>query len=63
MGGIFNTRIQLQEMQDFVAAHPDLGSGTRAFQGAMESIRSNIKWMDNNYQLIRAWLERQGYGL
>ncbi|KAK7090085.1 hypothetical protein V1264_009931 [Littorina saxatilis] len=60
-GTVFNTRIQLQELQAFVDTHPDLAAATRAFDAAIESTRSNIGWMDKNYDVIKTWLGGQGY--
>nr|KAG5686655.1 hypothetical protein BaRGS_013442 [Batillaria attramentaria] len=61
LGRLFNSPIQLQEMEAFVQSHPDLGTGARASQAALESVRSNIRWMDNNYAIVQQWLATLGY--
>ncbi|KAK7475566.1 hypothetical protein BaRGS_00033199 [Batillaria attramentaria] len=33
----------------------------RASQAALESVRSNIRWMDNNYAIVQQWLATLGY--
>lgn len=55
----FNTEFQLQQLQDFISDHPDQGSGTRAFQQAVEKTRSNIAWMEKHYPTLEEWLERE----
>ena len=54
----FNTNFDLQMITDFVAGHPELGSGARAFQQAIERTRNNIHWMNSNYMPIESWLNR-----
>lgn len=46
------------QITDFVAGHPELGSGARAFQQAIERTRNNINWMNSNYMPIKSWLNR-----
>ncbi|KAK3108903.1 hypothetical protein FSP39_018341 [Pinctada imbricata] len=53
----FNTEIDLEKLQEFLQANPDLGSGQRAFQQAIEKTESNIKWMKNNYPIVKEWLD------
>ncbi|KAK7497860.1 hypothetical protein BaRGS_00010994 [Batillaria attramentaria] len=55
----FNTEFQLQQLQEFMRTHPNQGSGTRAFQQAVEKTRSNIAWMKQHYNTLADWLERQ----
>jgi hypothetical protein len=38
-----------------------MGSGTRAFQQAIEKTKSNINWMDKNYDVVKRWLADQGF--
>ena len=45
-------------MKDFKTRHPDLGSGSRAYEQAVENTQSNIDWMAKNYQTLEAWLDR-----
>lgn len=44
------------QMHSFVNVYPDLGTGTRAFYQAIEKTKSNIRWMDMNYDIIKKWL-------
>ncbi|CAH1789477.1 unnamed protein product [Owenia fusiformis] len=56
----FNTEFQLQQVRDFLEikkAENKLGSGHRALEQAIEKTTSNIKWMDNNYEKLKTWLE------
>ncbi|XP_076438803.1 LOW QUALITY PROTEIN: aminopeptidase N-like [Babylonia areolata] len=55
----FNTEFELQQLQEFIQKHPDQGSGRRAFQQAVEKTRSNIAWMDKNYDILSNWLHKQ----
>ncbi|XP_062585470.1 uncharacterized protein LOC134247152 isoform X2 [Saccostrea cucullata] len=54
----FNTKHQLKQLEDFVRTHPDLGTGKRAFQEAIENTKANKAWMDRNYDTIKKWLEQ-----
>lgn len=38
-----------------------MGSGTRAFQQAIEKTLGNINWMDQNYHIVKQWLANQGF--
>ncbi|CAH1790157.1 unnamed protein product [Owenia fusiformis] len=56
----FNTDFQLQEVKSFMdakAAINKLGSGQRAFEQVLEKTTSNIKWMENNYDKLKIWLQ------
>ncbi|XP_035669348.1 aminopeptidase N-like isoform X1 [Branchiostoma floridae] len=52
----FNTEEELQQMQDFVTSHPELGTATRAFQQAQERARANIKWRQQSEDDVAQWL-------
>ncbi|XP_025079132.1 aminopeptidase Ey-like [Pomacea canaliculata] len=61
LAGRFNTRTQLEEVQNFIDTHPNLGTATRAFQAAVETTRNNIRWMDKNYDVVKSWLAASNY--
>lgn len=61
IGETFNTRTELEELENFVSTHPNLGTAARAFQVAIESVRSNVRWMDERYDVIKDWLQGLGY--
>jgi len=46
----------MQKFKDQYKA--DLGSATRAVDQAIETVSANIQWMEDNYPLISAWLEK-----
>ncbi|KAJ8311343.1 LOW QUALITY PROTEIN: hypothetical protein KUTeg_010698 [Tegillarca granosa] len=48
------------KLKQFVEDHPDLGTGERAFKQAIENTETNIKWMNNNLDLIKSWLQKSG---
>ncbi|KAL4227197.1 hypothetical protein ACF0H5_015170 [Mactra antiquata] len=54
----FNTEFQLQELKDFQVLHPNMGSGTRAFSQAIENTKTRIKWMKENYDILKEWLKQ-----
>ncbi|XP_052090870.1 uncharacterized protein LOC127727793 [Mytilus californianus] len=54
----FNTEIDLQKLKAFKMNNPDLGSGTRSYEQAVENTELNIKWMTDNYETLEAWLDR-----
>ncbi|KAK3602015.1 hypothetical protein CHS0354_027018 [Potamilus streckersoni] len=53
----FNTNFQLQQLEEFKDQHPNLGSGTRALQQAIETTEANINWMKVNYDIVAKWLK------
>ncbi|XP_069102239.1 aminopeptidase N-like [Argopecten irradians] len=57
----FNTEYELEQLNDFMEKHPDMGSGTRAFKQAIEKTSSNVKWMSENYNKVETWLQGQGF--
>eukprot|EP00731_Ephydatia_muelleri_P032135 Em0023g642a len=52
----FSTELELNEAQEFFAANPDAGSGTRAVLQAIESIKANIQWVNSNQNGLGTWL-------
>nr|XP_022330971.1 endoplasmic reticulum aminopeptidase 1-like [Crassostrea virginica] len=53
----FSTRFDLEEVQNFFKSH-DAGPGTRAIQIASESIQMNIRWLEQNGEKVKSWLEK-----
>ncbi|XP_064646003.1 aminopeptidase N-like isoform X2 [Lineus longissimus] len=52
----FSTVFQKRQLHEFKIAHPDLGSGTRAFEQAIEKTTANYKWVAANEKKIGDWL-------
>ncbi|XP_064404394.1 aminopeptidase Ey-like [Halichondria panicea] len=44
----FSTEFELQEVIDFFSDHADASSATRSIKQAIETIRGNIDWINNN---------------
>ncbi|CAL8109596.1 unnamed protein product [Orchesella dallaii] len=60
VAGRLNTPFELLEIENFRTKFRDhLGSATRVADQAVESVTANVKWMDDNYKTISAWLENQ----
>ncbi|XP_063596358.1 aminopeptidase N-like isoform X1 [Penaeus indicus] len=58
----FNTKLELAELELFKEEHAgQLGTATRAVDQAIERTENNVKWMDNNYEVIMKWLADNGY--
>ncbi|XP_047482307.1 aminopeptidase N-like isoform X1 [Penaeus chinensis] len=58
----FNTKLELAELELFKEDHAgQLGTATRAVDQAIERTENNIKWMDDNYEVIMKWLADNGY--
>ena len=47
----------LFQLREIHRKHSDLGSGTRAFEQALEKTQANIKWMKRYYSIIEKWLD------
>ncbi|XP_066566761.1 endoplasmic reticulum aminopeptidase 1b [Amia ocellicauda] len=56
----YSTREMLLEVKAFFESLKENGAQLRCVQQAVESIEENIRWMDKNVPLLKAWLERQG---
>uniref|UniRef100_A0A672SGD0 Aminopeptidase n=2 Tax=Sinocyclocheilus grahami TaxID=75366 RepID=A0A672SGD0_SINGR len=57
----YSTREMLDEVQSFFGSlAQDQGSGLRSVQQALQKIQQNIRWMDRNVPLLKAWLDRNG---
>ncbi|XP_068103596.1 endoplasmic reticulum aminopeptidase 1 isoform X2 [Hyperolius riggenbachi] len=54
---LFSTREWLQEVTEFFDSLKENGSQLRCVQQARETIEENIRWMDNNFDLVKTWLE------
>ena len=52
----------LSQLRDFQSAHStELGSSTRAVEQAVEAVENNVKWMEENYNVVADWLNSQVY--
>lgn len=55
---LFSTRDWLEEVTEFFDLLKENGSQLRCVQQAKETIGENISWMDKNFDLVKAWLEK-----
>jgi glutamyl aminopeptidase len=44
------------QVQNFFRQYPDAGAGERGRKQALETIRTNIMWMNKNANQISDWL-------
>lgn len=52
----------LFQLRDFQSEHKaDLTASARAMDQAVEAVENNIKWMEENYNVVANWLENQVY--
>ncbi|XP_077156720.1 glutamyl aminopeptidase [Paroedura picta] len=56
----FNTELQLWQMKYFFAKYPEAGAGAAPRDQALETVESNIEWLNNHKEEIAAWLTSQG---
>ncbi|KAK3697161.1 hypothetical protein QZH41_003548 [Actinostola sp. cb2023] len=54
----FASDYQLNELIAFNEKHKDGGSGSRAMQQSVESVKANIKWLKENEKDVEVWLEK-----
>ena len=54
----FTTEYQLSKVKAFFNSNPEAGAGVRARKQALESIENNIKWLNNHYESIASWINR-----
>ncbi|XP_055901791.1 uncharacterized protein LOC129938333 [Eupeodes corollae] len=55
----FSTQTQLDEMQEFFNKYPEAGAGTAARVRALETVKNNIKWLEENKDKVGDWLKKQ----
>lgn len=53
----FTTNTQLEEMQAFFNKYPEAGAGAASRKEAIETVRNNVKWLEQNFQSVSDWLE------
>ncbi|XP_013014240.1 aminopeptidase N [Cavia porcellus] len=53
----FSTEHELQQLEEFKKnnQHIGFGSGTRALEQALEKTRANIKWVNENKEIVLQW--------
>uniref|UniRef100_A0A672LNB2 Aminopeptidase n=1 Tax=Sinocyclocheilus grahami TaxID=75366 RepID=A0A672LNB2_SINGR len=55
----YSTREMLAEIRSFFSSlQAETGAELRCIQQALENIEENIRWMDKNLPLLKAWLHR-----
>lgn len=55
----FSTARKLSEMEEFFAKYPEAGAGELNRQQALETVRSNIRWVEAYSSTILDWLNSQ----
>ncbi|XP_071411232.1 glutamyl aminopeptidase [Pithys albifrons albifrons] len=53
----FNTELQLWQMENFFEKYPNAGAGELPRSQSLEQVKSNIRWLKENKEEIRMWLE------
>ncbi|KAJ8318617.1 hypothetical protein KUTeg_003708 [Tegillarca granosa] len=56
---LVDSNIKLTQVRDFFQQYPDAGAGARGRLQALESIQSNINWMNSYQNSIVDWLNQQ----
>ena len=50
------------QLRDFQTEHKaELASSTRALEQAVEAVENNVKWMEDNYDMVADWLNNTVY--
>ncbi|KAH8409851.1 hypothetical protein KR222_009893, partial [Zaprionus bogoriensis] len=52
----FASQVKLEEVQNFFNKYPEAGTGTASRQEAIETIKYNINWLQENSADIASWL-------
>lgn len=53
----FSTETKYEEMTYFFEKYPEAGAGTAARVRALETVKNNIAWLDNNLDIVLNWLK------
>ena len=51
-----NNKFDLTKMRDFKVSHPNLGIANNVYNEALESVESNVRWMETNLKSITDFL-------
>ncbi|XP_044518614.1 endoplasmic reticulum aminopeptidase 1 [Gracilinanus agilis] len=54
----YSTRERLKEVKEFFSSLNENGSQLRCVQQTLETIEENIRWMDQNFEKIKVWLQK-----
>lgn len=54
-----NKKFDLDRVECFIKRTPNLGNAAEAFQNALETIQTNIRWTQKNMQPIFDWLKTE----
>ena len=58
MFGRYNTKYELERVEEFTRKYTNKLSGTEnTVKNTIETINTNIYWMDNNFQAVDKWLK------
>ncbi|XP_053181122.1 endoplasmic reticulum aminopeptidase 1b [Scomber japonicus] len=58
----YSTREMLDEIKSFFGSlTEEAGSEMRCIQQTYETIEDNIRWMDTNFPLLKAWLDKRNH--
>ncbi|XP_065354225.1 glutamyl aminopeptidase-like isoform X3 [Calliphora vicina] len=55
----FASQTKLEEMEAFFEKYPEAGAGTAARKEALENVKNNIKWLEQNLKPVGEWLQSQ----
>lgn len=55
--GQFASQVKLEEVQQFYSKYPEAGAGAASRQEAIETIKYNINWQQQNIPVIANWLD------
>jgi glutamyl aminopeptidase len=55
----FGTKTKLNEIKAFFQKYPEAGAGSNYRAQALETIDTNIKWIENNSEKIDKWLDQK----
>ncbi|XP_011291903.2 glutamyl aminopeptidase isoform X2 [Musca domestica] len=55
----FASQTKLDEMEAFFTKYPEAGAGTAARKEALENVKNNKKWLEENQEQVRKWLAEQ----
>ena len=51
----YNTRFELNKIKSFLDSS-DLGVAQSVYGQVIESVNTNIRWMDKNFKIVKEWL-------
>ena len=60
--GNLKTNYELNRVEEFIRKTPELGIASASFQQGVETIKTNIRWLEQNKEALSSWISVNNVG-